>query len=96
MLASFAICMETLFNTPSSINQTSYRVLLGISVLMAFLDIFNETLQLRHILEAFVYYKGPGGPEQQLNDAGYWINPAKSIIYALQTLLGDGVLVSRQ
>jgi hypothetical protein len=61
---------------------------------MAILDGFNESLQLRHMLDAFIYYKGPGGAEEQLNITAYWGNQAKTGIYVIQTLLGDGVLVS--
>ena len=49
---------------------------------------------LRHMLDAFVYYKGSGGPMEELSDISYWVNVMKGINYSCQTTIADFVLVS--
>jgi len=95
MLVSFFICIRTLLSSDSALNPISFRVLLGVSIAMAILDGMDKSLQLRHMLDAFVYYKGPGGPVELLNDTRNWVNFTKTVVYVIQTWLGDGVLVYR-
>lgn len=80
----------------SAVNKPTYRALIAISIAMAFLDAFDQSLQLRHMLDAFIYYHGPLGPAGELANSSYWVNSSKSIVYAIQTLLGDAVLVRIQ
>jgi hypothetical protein len=96
MLVSFVACMNVLLFTShkSSSRKQSRRMLTIISVLMTVLAVFNEALQLRHMLDAFIYYQGPGGPTAELEDSAYWVDSTKAVLYVLQTLLGDGMLVS--
>ena len=94
MLVSFFICIRTLLSSDSALNRVSFRVLLGVSIAMAILDGMDKSLQLRHMLDAFVYYKGPGGPPGLLNDTRNWVNFTKTVVYVIQTWLGDGVLVN--
>lgn len=95
MLVTFFICIRTLLSSDSALSRISFRVLLGVSIAMAILDGLDKSLQLRHILDAFVYYKGPGGPLGLLNDTRNWVNFTKTVVYVVQTWLGDGVLVYR-
>lgn len=95
MLVSFFICLRVLFTSESALNPLSFRSLMAVSVLMAILDGLDKSLQLRHMLDAFVYYKGPGGPIEELSETKNGINFAKTVVYVIQTWLGDGVLVSR-
>src|ERR1700743_1260289 len=95
MLVSFLICMGILLTSDSALAQTSYRTLMSISIIMMMLDAFDKALQLQHMLDAFVYYKGPGGPLAELSDTSYWVNSLKTLVYATQTWIGDGVLVRR-
>ena len=53
----------------------------------------DAVLQIIHVLYAFVWYRGSGGPLGQLSDISYWINPAKAVTYGVQTIFGDGMLV---
>ena len=50
---------------------------------------------LRHILDAFVFYTGQGGPAEELDDISYWINVMKAADYVAQTAIGDAILVRR-
>lgn len=86
--------MRILLTTTTSVTRPLYKALLAVAILMAFLDAFDEALQLRHVLDAFVYFTGKGGAIEELNDTAYWVNSTKTVIYVLQTLLGDGVLVN--
>ena len=95
MLVSFVACMKILLTSNSAVNRRPFKALLTVAILMAILDAMHEILQLQHILAAFIFYKGPGGALAQLSDTAYWSNQIKTVIYVLQTLLGDGVLVSQ-
>lgn len=48
---------------------------------------------LRHNLDAFVYYTGPGGATAEFGDISYWVNVMKSADYVAQTAIGDAILV---
>jgi len=95
MLVSFFICIRTLLTSDSALNPISFRVLLAVSILMAILDGADKSLQLRHMLDAFIYYTGPGGPKELFENTKNWVNFSKTAVYVVQTWLGDGVLVYR-
>ena len=48
---------------------------------------------LRHNLDAFVFYTGPGGATAEFGDISYWVNVMKSADYVAQTAIGDAILV---
>ena len=50
---------------------------------------------LRHNLDAFVFYTGPGGATAEFGDISYWVNVMKSADYVAQTAIGDAILVGR-
>ena len=45
------------------------------------------------MLDAFIYYKGSGGPEADFNQLRNWVNVMKAVDYAAQTAIADGILV---
>jgi hypothetical protein len=94
MLVSLFVCLRVLFSSESALNRLSFKVLMAVSIVMAILDGVDKSLQLQHMLDAFVYYKGPGGALEQLNKTRNGVNFAKTVVYVIQTWLGDGVLVS--
>lgn len=65
-----------------------------VALLMATLNLVDQALHLRFVLNAFIYYQGPGGPAEVLLDNGEGIQSIKSGIFCIQSLLGDGFLVS--
>ena len=67
---------------------------MAVSIIMAFLDGLDKSLQLQNMLDAFVYYKGPGGPTELFEQTRNPVDFAKKVVFVLQALLGDGVLVS--
>ncbi|KAI0027984.1 hypothetical protein K488DRAFT_35307, partial [Vararia minispora EC-137] len=56
---------------------------------------FDEAMVLRHVLDAFIYYKGPGGPNGEFSMISYWVNVMKTVDYCIMTSIGDAVLIYR-
>jgi len=50
---------------------------------------------LRHNLDAFVYYTGPGGAKEEFENISYWVNVMKTADYVAQTCVGDAILIYR-
>ena len=48
---------------------------------------------IKHILDAFVYYKGDGGPMELLSDISNWVNVMMGLDYCCQTSIADAFLV---
>lgn len=49
---------------------------------------------MRHCIDAFVFYKGPGGAAEEFGNISYWVNVIKTADYVAQTAIGDSILVS--
>ena len=49
---------------------------------------------LKHNLDAFIFYRGPGGADEEFKNIRYWVNIMKTVDYVAQTAIGDAVLVS--
>lgn len=64
------------------------------AILMAIFGTLNVAFALRFNLDAFVWYKGPGGPTGKFENISYWVNVMKTVDYVVQTLIGDLILVS--
>ncbi|KAF9260954.1 hypothetical protein L218DRAFT_1050468 [Marasmius fiardii PR-910] len=100
-LVSFGYCLRAIlaekaytpsgFKFKTNINWITlvFALLLG---LFATLDI---AFGLRHNLDAFAYYKGPGGAVEELQDISYWVNVMKTADYVAQTFIGDAMLLYR-
>ena len=48
---------------------------------------------LRHNLDAFIFYNGPGGATREFEDISYWVNNMKAVDLAAQIAIGDAILV---
>jgi hypothetical protein len=89
---SFAACIQALIfarDPNAGVNKTML-IVVTFMCLFATLDI---AFGLRHVLDAFIWYRGPGGAEEDFEDISNWVNVMKSVIYGLQTLTGDLILV---
>ena len=53
----------------------------------------DVALLLRHVLDAFIWYHGPGGAIGEFKDISYWVNVMKTVTYNAQTSIADGMLV---
>ena len=70
------------------------NVFLVVTLLLFVFATLDVALLLRHVLDAFIWYKGPGGAIAEFSDISYWVNVMKTVAYAAQTSIGDGMLVS--
>ena len=95
-LVSFSICAYTLWMTRSSSasNLSRRRMITVVTILLFVFATSDVAFGLRHMLDAFVYYKGSGGPIAELSDISYWVNVMKGLNYNCQTTIADFVLVS--
>ena len=72
------------------------NVFLVVTLLLFVFATLDVALLLRHVLDAFIWYKGPGGAIAEFSDISYWVNVMKTVAYAAQTSIGDGMLVSNR
>lgn len=68
-------------------------VMVGATIAMFTIATLEMAFGLRHNLEAFVYYTGPGGPNGELSDISNWVNVMRAADYTAQTFIGDGIMV---
>ncbi|KAI0026659.1 hypothetical protein K488DRAFT_65467 [Vararia minispora EC-137] len=98
-LVTFGMTIRVLlFNrADSSIIRSGRQYYFFLAVAFAFLVVatFDEAMVLRHVLDAFVYYKGPGGPIGEFLIISYWVNVMKTVDYCIMTSIGDAVLIYR-
>ena len=81
--------MRALFSGKNSVNKT----MLTTSIVLGIFATLDVAFGLRHVLDAFIWYHGPGGPIQEFEDISYWVNVMKTVDYVIQTLIGDLMLV---
>ena len=91
-LVTFCMCVRELWTSKSS-SLLKHRMLVVATLLLMVFATSDIAFGLRHVLDAFVYYKGPGGAIGELSDISYWVNVMKGINYCCQTTIGDFVLV---
>ena len=47
---------------------------------------------LRHNLDAFIFYKGAGGPDAEFEDISYWVNVMKVVgLFSCETVVLIGL-----
>jgi len=51
--------------------------MLVVTLLLATFATLDVAFGLRHVLDAFIFYKGPGGAATELEDISYWVNVMK-------------------
>ena len=88
-LVTFGMCMHALYESKVSGSIRRYLTTL-LLFLFATLDV---AFGLRLVINAFIYYKGPGGAIQELSDISNWVNAMKGVSYSCQTSIADAILV---
>jgi hypothetical protein len=63
---TYVLSMQTLMHTPFKNFNHARWLLFVVSGLVTLLSGIGVATQLRHVLVAFVYWKGAGGPTEQL------------------------------
>ncbi|KAH8092474.1 hypothetical protein BXZ70DRAFT_1010791 [Cristinia sonorae] len=98
-VVAFGTCiMVLLFSDRVPFGERRHRALnpfLIVSVTLFLIATFDIALALQHNLDAFVWYKGPGGPKGEFLDISYWGNVLKTMTYSIQALIADSVLIYR-
>ncbi|KAM5540140.1 hypothetical protein V8D89_006280 [Ganoderma adspersum] len=93
-LVSFGMCMYLMLVNPRS-RQGKRIVFLLVALLLFVFATLDVSIQLRHVLHAFIWYSGPGGAIGEFSDLSYWLNAMKSVTYNAQTSIADGMLIYR-
>ena len=87
------MCVHALWE--SKIAGAVQRYVLAVAVLLLFVFATSDVaFGLRHMIDAFIYYKGPGGAIEELSNISYWVNVMKGINYSCQTSIADAILVN--
>ncbi|KAJ3981915.1 hypothetical protein F5890DRAFT_1532883 [Lentinula detonsa] len=98
-LVSLGYCLRALLLEPFEQGLQRKKhinwVMLMVALLLCLFATLNVAFGLRHNLDAFSYYHGPGGATEELNDISYWVNVMKTADYVAQTFIGDGMLIYR-
>lgn len=93
-IVTFGMCIQALLFTGRAHASRRYYLLIVALLLFTFATL-DVAFLLRHVLDAFIWYKGPGGPKEEFADISYWVNAMKSMDYAVQTGIGDAMLIYR-
>lgn len=67
--------------------------LVAVTVAMFTIATVDMAFGLVHNLDAFVYFKGPGGAKEEFAEISYWANVMRTADYVAQTFIGDGIMV---
>ncbi|KAM5545449.1 hypothetical protein V8D89_000487 [Ganoderma adspersum] len=93
-LVSFGMCMYTML-TSSQPRRGQRSMFLVVALLLFVFATLDVALLLRHVLDAFIWYQGPGGALAEFSDISYWVNVMKTVTYVAQTSIGDVMLIYR-
>ena len=70
------MCMYTMLVKGRSSTRQRF-VFLVVALLLFIFATLDVALLLRHVLDAFIWYHGPGGPNAEFADISYWVNVMK-------------------
>ena len=90
---SFGMCMHTML-VKARHRQGKRNSFLIVALLLFVFATLDVAFLLRHVLDAFIWYQGPGGAIGEFSDISYWVNAMKTVNYVAQTSIADGMLVS--
>ncbi|PFH45331.1 hypothetical protein AMATHDRAFT_160736 [Amanita thiersii Skay4041] len=97
-IATFGCCLQALVTTsrltPKPMKDINWPMIIFSLVLFSNAA-FDLAIGFYHNLRAFVYYKGPGGPTEELTNISDWVNVARSLTVVMQTMIGDAMLIYR-
>ncbi|KAI0048088.1 hypothetical protein FA95DRAFT_1558359 [Auriscalpium vulgare] len=75
--------------------QARHPRLIGATFLLFAFGTTYIAIAFRHVLDAFVWYEGPGGAKGQLSQISNVLANVKNAIYIAQVLTGDAMLIYR-
>ncbi|PSR75960.1 hypothetical protein PHLCEN_2v8765 [Hermanssonia centrifuga] len=87
-------CRVLFFDNQGMKKRVNWSMVVVVA-LMAIFSTLDVSLGLRHNLDAFIFYKGPGGPDAEFDNISYWVNVMKTVDTQMMSLIGDGMLIYR-
>jgi len=94
-LATFVVCVWALLHRSKGNKRPINWPMLLVAIALFVVGSLDIALNLYHVLEAFVFYTGSGGPTAELDTISNWVNVLRSSNTFLQTLIADGALIYR-
>ncbi|KAJ7647039.1 hypothetical protein FB45DRAFT_186973 [Roridomyces roridus] len=93
-LVTLAQCLRALLWSPADhcFKKVIHWHMLAAAMLMFTFATLDVAFGLRHNLDAFVYYTGPGGAKEEFENISYWVQVTD---YVAQTCVGDSILIYR-
>ena len=76
-LVTLGLCVRALFWGSTGTKERYNWPLVVVAALMCTFATFDVAFGLRHNLDAFIFYTGPGGPDAEFEDISYWVNVMK-------------------
>lgn len=76
-LVTLGMTIRALFWGRSGKKERYNWTLIIVAALMFIFATFDVAFGLRHNLDAFIFYKGPGGAIAEFEDISYWVNVMK-------------------
>ena len=76
-VVTFAMCARALFWDKQGLKKRINWPMVVVMALMAIFATLDLALGLRHNLNAFIYYTGPGGAAAEFDNISYWVNVMK-------------------
>ena len=76
-LVTFGMCIHALFWGPTGRKERYNWSLVAVAAGMFIFATLDIAFALRHNLDAFIFYQGPGGPTAEFEDISDWVNVMK-------------------
>jgi len=94
-LVTLGLCIRALFWGSTGKKEYYNWPLIIVAFLMCFFLTFDVSISLKHILDAFIFFQGPGGPDGFFGEISEWVNVMKSVDTEVMALIGDGMMIYR-
>jgi hypothetical protein len=82
-LVTLGLCVKALFWGSTGQKDRYNWPLVAVAGLMCVFATSDLAFRLLHNLDAFIFYKGPGGPDVEFEDISYWVNVMKVGVFLL-------------
>ena len=94
---TFISCLNTLFRDVDHGYSMHARrnFIVGASSVLLLVATFDVALLVHNVLDAFIYFDGPGGATERFDNMESWNTAIRAITLLLVTMVGDGILVWR-
>ncbi|KAH8092475.1 hypothetical protein BXZ70DRAFT_455547 [Cristinia sonorae] len=98
-IVTLCLCVQVLLFSPHRHNIKRRSRFLSpfflVTLIMFALGTFDLALAIQHVMDAFVWYNGPGGAKGEFANISYWVNVMQTVIYFTQSGVADKVLIYR-